>query len=474
MASNFRSLFGATLILLGAANLLPAQDARGRIVGRVLDPSKAVIAGADVTATQMAMNVHVTTKTNASGNYDLQYLLPGIYRIDVTAPGFKQYTRRPIEVRVGDTVTLNITLSMGQVSEKVDVVAEASLLDASTASMAQVVEHKQLQDLPASGGDVMFLMQLSSGVSTAQTPGHNWLPSANDVMSNVNMVGTANGSNEFTLDGISNMTRGWVSFTPPADMVQEFRVQTVTYDASLGHAAGGTINMSLKTGTNQLHGTAQWDVAPNPWQANSFFTNKQIYDTSTGPVTPEKIHALSPPRKTNRYSATLGGPLYIPHVYDGHSKTFWTYGFQGFNRRSPGSNYYTVPTAAEQNGDFSALLGIPKTGSSYQLYDPATIAPAGNGRFSRQPLPGNIIPASRISPLAQNYLKYFAQPNVPGTVDGRNNYQITQPDANDSPQNTERLPPEHGARRPQHQRPQPPVRSLHPVLAALCARQRLQ
>ena len=440
MPCSLRNTYTAfAMLLLAGSTALFAQSGRGRIVGRVLDSTAAVVPGADVVATQVAMNVHVTAKANSEGNYDLQYLLPGVYRIDVQAPGFKQYTRHPIEIRVGDTVTLDITLDLGNVTERVDVVAEASLLEASTASMAKVVEHKQLSDLPIGGGDVMFLTQLAAGITTAQAPGHNWLPSASDVMSNVNVAGTANGSNEFTLDGISNMTRGWISFTPPADMVQEFRIQTISYDASLGHAAGGTISMSLKTGTNDLHGTAQWDVAPNPWQANDFFTNKQIYDLSTGPVTPEKIKSLSPPRKVNRYSATIGGPVFLPHLYNGHSRTFWTYGFQGFNRRNPNNNYYTVPTVAEQRGDFSALLAIPKTGPSYQIYDPATIAPAGNGRFNRQPLAGNLIPASRISPIAQKYMSFFAQPNTGGTVDGRNNYQITQPDANDFLQNMARV-----------------------------------
>jgi hypothetical protein len=431
-------LIGAAALaaLLIPASPLLAQDARGKLVGRILDASSAVVPGAEIVATQVEMNTHVDAVSNADGNYTLPYLLPGIYRVDVKAKGFKEYSRHPIDIRVGDTVTLDIKLDVGNVSEKIDVVAEASLLEASTASMAQVVEHKQLSDLPIGGGDVMFLTQLASGVTTAQTPGHNWLPSAVDVMSNVNIAGTANGSNEFTLDGISNMTRGWVSFTPPADMVQEFRVQTVTYDASLGHAAGGTINMSLKTGTNDLHGTASWDVAPNPWQANDFFTNKQIYDLSTGPVTDAKIKALSPPRKVNRYSATVGGPVYLPHLYHGRSRTFWTYGFQGFNRRNPNNSYYSVPTVAERGGDFSVLL---KLGSTYQIYDPATIASAGGGRFSRQTLPGNIIPTSRIDPVALKYMSFFPMPNVGGTIDGRNDYQVTAPDNNDFRQNMARV-----------------------------------
>lgn len=128
MASPFRSFLCAAALftLFCPMNDLLAQDARGKIVGRVLDSSSALVPGADVVATQVAMNVHVDAKSNSDGNYTLPFLLPGIYRIDVKAPGFKEYTRHPIEVRVGDTVTLDITLALGNVTEKMDVVAEAS------------------------------------------------------------------------------------------------------------------------------------------------------------------------------------------------------------------------------------------------------------------------------------------------------------------------------------------------------------
>ena len=258
-------------------------------------------------------------------------------------------------------------------------------------------------------------------------------------MSNVTVNGVANGNTDFSLDGIANMTKARVSFAPPGDMVQEFRVETVNYDASMGHAAGGSVNMSLKAGTNALHGTAEWLVAPNPWQANDFFTNKQLYDISTGPVTPEKIARLVAPRKVNRYSATVGGPVYLPRIYDGRNRTFWTYAFQGFNRRNPNTDYYTLPTAAERDGDFSALLQIPRTGSQYQIYDPATIATAPNGRTSRQIFPNNIIPKSRFDATAQKYLQYFPLPNAAGTVDGLNNWNEISANSNDFIQHMSRV-----------------------------------
>jgi hypothetical protein len=433
-----RLIFITFNILLFAC-IAAAQESRGKILGRIFDSSGATIPGASITGINEEMNTRVPAVSNAAGNYELPFLLPGTYRIEVVAKGFKQHVRRPIEVQVGSVITVDAALEVGQISEKVDVNAEAPLLESATASMSSTIDHRQLADLPMGGGDVMFLTQLAAGITSAQAPGHNWLPSATDVMSNVSVNGVGNGNTDFSLDGIANMTKARVSFAPPGDMVQEFRVETVNYDASSGHSAGGSVNMSLKAGTNALHGTAEWLVAPNPWQANDFFTNKQLFDLSTGPVTPEKIARLVAPRKVNRYSATLGGPVYIPKLYDGINRTFWTYAFQGFNRRNPNTAYYTLPTAAQRNGDFSDLLQIPKTGSQYQIYDPATIANAPNGRTSRQMFPGNIVPKSRFDVTAQKYMQYFPLPNAPGTIDGLNNWNEISANNNDFTQDMSRV-----------------------------------
>lgn len=434
--SSWRQVIGVCFLVLLISSAATAQDARGKILGRVLDSSGALIPAADIAAIHTEMNTRTTARSNAAGNYELPYLLPGTYRIEVVATGFKHYARHPIEVRVGDAITLDVTMEVGQVTEKVDVVAEAPLLESASATVSSTIDHRQLADLPMGGGDVMFLTQLAPGITTAQAPGHNWLPSAVDVMSNVTVSGVHNGNSDFALDGIANMTRAQVSFAPPGDMVQEFRVQTVGYDASLGHAAGGSVNMSMKAGGNALHGTAEWMNAPNPWQSNDFFTNKQLYDLSTGPVTPEKRARLVAPRTVNRYSATVGGPVYLPKLYDGRNRTFWTYGFQGFNRRNPNTDYYTVPTAAERQGDFSALLAISP---QYQIYDPATIATAPNGRTSRQVFAKNIIPAARFDPIAQIYMKFYPLPNAAGTVDGQQNFNEISANSNDFIQNMARV-----------------------------------
>ena len=421
MSSFLRGTLRVALVIGFFSVAAGAQDARGKILGMVTDSTGAVIPGAAVTAVQLEQNTSAPTRANTAGNYELPFLLPGPYRLEVVAQGFKTYRREPIEVRVGETATVDVKMEVGAVTESVQITAEAPLLDESSATVGQTVDRHQLENLPIAGDDIMYLVQLGAGITTGQAPNHNWLPSAVDVMSNTTAAGTRNGSNSFGLDGIPNMTGTQVSFAPPGDIVQEFRVDVARYDASLGYGMGAYVNVMIKAGTNQYHGTLNWLVAPNPWQANSFFANKQIYDLTSGPVTPEKIARMSPPRKVNRYSATMSGPLEIPRLYHGRNRTFWTYGFQGFNRRNPTSTYLTVPSLAERKGDFSALLAV---GANYQIYDPATVQPTSATRYSRQPLAGNIIPAARLDSMAQKLMGYYPAPNLPGSVDGRDNYQV--------------------------------------------------
>lgn len=430
------SIFFRLLPLLVLLPVAHAQESRGKILGRISDSSGAVIPRAAVSAIHTEMNTRTPAQTNDAGNYELPYLIPGVYRVVVEASGFKRLTREPIEVRVGDSITLDLTLEIGSVNESIVVTAEAPLLEASSASLSNTFDRRMLEDLPIIGANTMSLARMTPGVTTAQAPGHNYLASATDVMSNINVAGNSNTTNEFSLDGIPNMSRARASFSPPSDMVQEFRVESVSYDASLGHAGGGSINLSLKAGTNKLHATANYDYAPNPWQATNFFTNKQLYDLSTGPVTPEKRAKLVPPRTMHRYSGTIGGPVVIPKLYNGRDKTFWMYGYQGFNRRSPVYGVGTVPSPSHLKGDFSDLLNV---GSVYQIYDPATIVPAPGGRFRRSPFPGNIIPSARLYQASLKVAGYFKPANTAGTADGRNNYQVTYPNSNDFRQNMGRV-----------------------------------
>jgi hypothetical protein len=200
--------------------------------------------------------------------------------------------------------------------------------------------------------------------------------------------------------------------------VQEFKIQTTTYDASLGRSTGAVVNVSTKSGTNTLHGTSYYfdsRIRSVPW-----FSNRWLYDTSTGPITPEKRDQAEPKWLFQRWGDTFSGPVVLPRLYNGRNRTFWTFGYEGLYVQPQQQTFTgTVPTAAERGGDFSALL---KLGAQYQIYDPGTIAAAASGRYSRQPLPGNLIPASRLDAVGKKIATYWPEPNASGTSDGQQNY----------------------------------------------------
>jgi hypothetical protein len=400
---------------------LVAQNPYGRVNGRVADPQGAVVAGAAVRFTQVETNIVTATQTNAEGIYDAPTLLPGSYRIVVELDGFKRHERGPVDVRVGDVLSIDVALEVGALTESVTVSAEAPLLSTGSASLGQVVDNRQLTDLPLAGRGVSYLMQLSPGVISTNAPTHGWLPQARGSVSDIAVNGSRTRGSEFTLDGIPNMEQqGTIAFQPPPEMIQEFRVQTAAYDTSIGRFTGANVNMVLKGGSNAYHGSAWFSHLSRPLMTHPFFVNRALYDTRTGPVTAEKRNRLWPATKTNRYRVQLGGPVRIPKVYDGRNRTFFSYGNDFMLRIFAGQNNLTIPPMEQRRGDLSGLLAL---GGQYQIYDPATIAAAPNGRFSRQPIPGNIIPASRLDPIAQRLLAFYPAPNATGTVDGRQNFQ---------------------------------------------------
>lgn len=408
-------------IVLGLAASLLAQDPRGRILGRVTDSSGAVVPGVEVKAVNTATNVAVSGATNDQGNYEILYLIPGVYQVSAELQGFKKYIRDGIEVRVNDRITLDVNLEPGAIAETVTVTGQTPLLEASTASIGQVVDNRRLIELPLSGGNPFTLTRLATGVMNFGAPNHPNLAPAVEVVSNITVSGTRDHNSEYAVDGTPAMWGRNASFVPPADLVQEFKVQTSIFDASIGHSPGGVVNVMLRSGTNGLHGSFSEFHNNNVLQGLDFFQRQYLYNPATGPVTSEKRKQVAPQHVINRYGATAGGPVLLPRIYDGRNRTFWVYGFEGLIRPSTerGSYNYTVPTLAERKGDFSALLAL---GARYQIYDPATIRPAPDGRFSRQPLPGNLIPAARLDKMAQNLLSYWPEPNAVGSADGRLNY----------------------------------------------------
>ncbi len=411
------------LIGLLCATAWAQPDPRGTLVGRVTDGSGAVVAGAKVRVTNVNTNVTLIGSTNEAGHYEIPYLLPGPYRVEGQLEGFKIWRSPAITIRTQERLQIDIALEIGNVNEVVEVAAETPVLETLTGSVSQVLSSRQAADLPLRGGSLAWLFQQTPGVVLPSLPGGGpWnVAQASDVSSG----GTGARSFDFNIDGVStNAYGGHIAFVPPPDMVQEVRVETASFDASVGHTLGGSVSISLKAGTNALHGSFGAWFSGGPMKARDFFTNRFIFDPTTGPITSEKIRANTPEDKWNRYVGTAGGPVVIPKVYDGRNRTFWQFGYQLHDRAEPNTSLVTVPTEAQRRGDFSALLAL---GSRYQIYDPMTTTPSGASRFARQPFANNIIPASRISASARNILRYYPGPNTAGTADGLENYSVRPP-----------------------------------------------
>ena len=414
----------AFFLLLSLTCSLPlaGQDPRGTIVGKVSDTTGGLIPGAAVHAVNADTGVTVSATTNASGQYEIPYLVPGAYRIDADSAGFKRWSRPGIELRTGDRVQIDIQMTVGEVTEVVEVTAAAPVLESATSTVAQVMTSEEASSLPQRGGSLAWIYGLSPGVIVPNlTAGGPWNI---DQSSAFSVAGSGDRGLDFSVDGVSNNSYdGNTAFTPPPDMVQEVRVQTATYDASMGHTTGGSLSISLKSGTNGLHGSVGAAAAWGPLLTRNFFTNNWIFDPTTGPVTGEKIKSRTPEENWKKYSVAVGGPLVIPRLYDGRNRTFWMFGYQGHDRKQPVSHLVSVPTEAQRKGDFSALLAL---GSEYQIYDPYTTRASGS-RLQRSPLPGNIVPASRIHPIGQKLVNYYPLPNTAGTADGLSNYSVETP-----------------------------------------------
>lgn len=410
----------AFLLLSGL--VLAQQDPRGRIEGQVTDSTGAVVPRATLKATNSETGVTTQTFSNQHGVYEIPYLNPGTYRLEAELVGFKHWVQPVVEVRTGERLRIDLRLEVGNVAESIEVKAETPVLESVSSTVGQVITSKQASELPLRGGSLAWLYSMAPGVILPGLPAGG--PWNIEQASAARVAGGGLGSFDFNLDGVSsNSYGGRTAFVPPQDMVQELRIDTTSYDAAIGHSTGGAVNISLKSGTNSLHGTAGVWAAKGPMVTRNLFLNKFIFDPNTGPVTPQKIEDNTPIDSWWRNSFAVGGPLVLPKIYKGRNKTFWMFGYQGHNRAQPVQQTVSVPTEAQRNGDFSALLRL---GSQYQIYDPYTIAASGS-RFTRQPLAGNIIPASRIDPGARVILKYFPLPNSPGTADGQQNYTVPTP-----------------------------------------------
>jgi hypothetical protein len=397
-----------------------AQETRGMIHGRLMDPQASAVAGAQVTVRNTATNTTVRLSTNETGYYEASLLLPGEYTVEGEASGFKKSVRRGIVLSIGGRAEIDLQLELGSISESVSVTGEAPILDTSTASSGRVIERKALE-LPTPSGNAMQLVRLTPGVQSSGNLNYNTAHAFGTV--DFFLPGKIGGP-EYSVDGAPNNGNGRnPGYQPHVDTIQEVKVETGNFDAAIGHSSGVNVSMMTKAGTNRLHGTATWEHFQQRWSGTEFFP-RQLYYNNIAKAEAQGNKALAdqlreqpkqPGGLFNSFAATIGGPVVIPKVVNGRNKLFFFFGVDGYRKSAPPAGDklpITLPTMANRTGDYSQLLRVDA--SRYQIYDPLTVRadPARATHYVRDNFPGNIIPKSRqINPTTAAYLKLLPTPN---------------------------------------------------------------
>ncbi len=391
-------LFFAAVLMLLAGLALNAQTF-GDISGEVHDASGAAIPGVQVTATNVATNLARTAATNEVGLYNFPAMVPGVYNIRAEKPGFKAVTKSSIELQVQQSARIDFDLPLGQVNESVEVSAAAQLLSTEDATVGTVIENKRIVELPLNGRNYLQLVSLAPNVSYGfGTAGQaNSRQGGDRATQNIAVGGNRSYFNNFTLDGVDNTDPNFNTYIiqPSIDALQEFKVQTGIYPAEFGREAT-QINVSTKPGGNNFHGTLYEFVRNDAFDANGYaFTSKLVPKS---------------PFKWNQYGGTLGGPVWIPKLWNGKNKLFFMGNYESFRQRQSSQSLYDLPSAAMRGGDFSELLA-----RGIVIYDPKTRVTGADGKITAQPFSNNRIPSDQISPTAKKFLEFYPAPNLPST-----------------------------------------------------------
>ena len=426
----FRRGVSAVLLLLLSFVAVGAQESRGSLSGTVSDPNGAALPGATVEVRNVETNIANTVTTNEEGNYTFPLLNPGKYTLTVTASGFANATRENIELRVADRLTLDVPMSVTGVGETVTTVATAPVLETGSVSTGTTISTQQIAELPLAEGTAYQLATLAPGVAYVGNPQFVG-PTSNGNLAAFRTNG-ATGSNQITLDGSPNYAfDGGVGFSPPSDAVQEFKVQTSQFDAQQGYSAGATVNVAVKSGTNDLHGSGWYFNRDRSRTSNNFFANRAGQDR--------------PERTYHRFGGVVGGPVRLPGIYDGRDRTFFFTSYERLKDNIAEPQLFTVPTARMRTGDFSELIvnrnNIADT-NNVVVFNPFDVTVNNStGVVTRRsfgcPTSGavtaafpncNVIPAQFLNPVALAALSYYPLPNTTGTGTGglQNNFFSNQ------------------------------------------------
>ena len=445
-------------VLIGilAGTIACAQNSRGSIVGQVTDPTGAVVPNAIVTVTSSDTGAVTGVKTTGDGFYTVPALLPGGYKISVNAAGFRVFERTGIQLHTQENATINVKLQIGSASTVVTVTAAAPLIDTADASIGQVLSTQEVQDLPTNGGSPLGFARIEYGtVVKAKHALGGATPVSNSTVDDFSLGGGNSSSNELLLNGVPNMQDSGrtAAYSPQLDSVNEVRVDLFGANAMFGDTSGGTVNITTKGGTNQFHGSARWIYQDSGCSGldGKFSSRGGNHCTwmSALPYSQQVGNAAPPSSHFNQFGGTIGGPVVIPHVFNGHNKLFFFYAYETYRgQQPPAQTIGTVPTDAERHGDFNALLKLNDAKHDYTLYDPNS-ATGSQSSYTRTAIPNNCLGPDAsafssgdcpgngglpLSPITQAYLKLVPQPNYSGpttTADGENNYFTYTPTVQD-------------------------------------------
>ena len=385
-----------------------AQVTSGSVTGMVQDSSGAAVVGASLRLINNATALAQTTLSDGSGNFQFLLTPPGIYVLEATHPGFRTFRRDGVVVEADRSLAIPVTLAVGQVTDTIEVVGGAMLLEPNTSALGTVMDGRKVEDLPLNGRNPMGLANL---IPTVRGVGYfggqilsTWRTAA------VNISGGQPILNAFLIDGAANDkigdAAGAFSYLT-VDATQEFKVLTNAMSAEYGRTGGGVISVISKSGTNEYHGSLFEYVRNNKLNANNFFSN------SSG--------AKLAPLAVNQYGGTLGGPIR-------RDKAFFFFNYEGYKERRAQTRVITSPSNLERAGDFSQTYTA--AGQLITIFDPLTTTADPNqpGAFIRQPFAGNVVPSNRVSKLSQEIFKLYPAGNLPGLpfTHAQNLYQVAK------------------------------------------------
>lgn len=394
------------LVFCLLAAVVAAQEFRASIAGTVSDPSGAPVPNARVAVTSVSRGTTTESQTNDAGRYLVQFLLPDRYNLAVEKEGFKKFVRDGLNLQAADRLGLDIRLDLGAVAESITVSGEAPQLQTETATRVATIENKFIDNVPTSGRQ---LYQFHYTLPGALKASNYWGDFELYAFGNINGLIINGGrvrENETLIDGVpATLPDRGVAYVPALQSVQELSIQSNTYDAQYGRVGGGVTSITLKSGTNGLHG-----------QLFHFLEHDKLYGTAWF----DSARGLrKTPFRQNVFGFELDGPIYVPKLIDGRNKVFFMISLEGLRERNPNSISRKFPTAAERQGDFSGLRTAQN--QPVTIYDPTT----------RAPFPGNRIPQPRISPVAAQAIAFYPQPNAPPLgPDNEGNYAQVTPSKN--------------------------------------------